>query len=41
MTEQTPTPPPEPEEPWWVKYPWADSIEEVWQEEDDLDRDDD
>ena len=21
--------------PWWVLYPWADSIEEVWDEIDD------
>jgi hypothetical protein len=21
--------------PWWVQYPWADSIEEVWDEIDE------
>jgi hypothetical protein len=20
--------------PWWIQYPWADSIEEVWEEQD-------
>jgi hypothetical protein len=28
------------EVPWWIEYPWADSIEEVWDELDDLDVDD-
>jgi len=45
MTEQ-----PAPEEenqatpndvPWWILYPWADSIEEVWEELDPFDPNED
>jgi hypothetical protein len=33
--EQNPEPMPKSDEPWWIKFPWADSIEEVWEEIDD------
>jgi len=29
------------EVPWWIEFPWADSIEEVWAEIDDQIKDED